>query len=128
MTNANITTKNTMTQAAALRFLIDHASAETPAEVIAAAEKLYLAKTKKYDRPRTISKEARENMEIAPMFLELIAANPDELINTLWLNKYCDDPRVRTPQKARAVVDVLIKEGSVVKYSVKNKTYYKLAD
>lgn len=127
MANVTTTTKTTMTQAAALRYLIDHANDQTPAEVIAAAEALYAAKTKKYDRKKTISKEARENMELAPSFLEMIAANPDELINTVWLNDHCNDPRVRTPQKARAVVEVLIKNGEVVKYSEKNKTYYKVA-
>ena len=116
-----------ITQAQALRHLIDNAADTTPAEVIAAAEALYTAKTKKYDRPKTMSKEARENAEIAPMVLDLIMSNPDELINTVWLNEHCNDPRVRTPQKARAVVDVLIKDGSVVKYSEKNKTYYKVA-
>lgn len=119
--------KNTITQAQALRHLIDHASADTPQEVITAAESLYTAKTKKYDRPKTMSKEARENAELAPMFFEMISNNPDELINTVWLNEHCNDPRVRTPQKARAVVDVLLKNGSVVKYSEKNKTYYKVA-
>lgn len=128
MTNNTTTTKATMTQAQALRYLLDHANADTPAEVIEAAEKLYTAKTKVYKRAKTISKEARENMELAPMFFELIASNPDELINTVWLNEHCNDPRVRTPQKARAVVDVLLKDGSVVKYFEKNKTYYKIAE
>lgn len=116
-----------ITQAQALRHLIDNAAQDTPAEVITAAEALYTAKTKKYARPKGMSKEARENAEIAPMFLDLIMSHPDELINTVWLNDHCDDPRVRTPQKARAVVDVLIKDGAVVKYSEKNKTYYKVA-
>lgn len=123
MTNA----KNTVTQAAAIRFLIDHADKNTPAEVIAAAEKLYTAKTKKRAYTKTESKAARENKELAVAMLELIAANPDELINTVWLNDHMNDPRVRTPQKARAVVNVLIESGDVVKYTDKKKTYYKLA-
>lgn len=118
-------TKATMTQAQAIRYLIDNASAETPADVITAAEALYKAKTKKYDRPKTMSKEARENAEIAETFYYLILSNPNELINTVWLNNHCDDPRVRTPQKARAIVTVLINDGRVVKYTEKNKTYYK---
>lgn len=116
-----------ITQVQALRHLIDNAPANTPAEIIEAAEKLYTAKTKKYDRVKTESKASRENKELAPMFLELIASNPDELINTVWLNEHCNDPRVRTPQKARAIVNVLIEDGSVVKYTEKKKTYYKIA-
>lgn len=118
-------TKANVTQAQAIRYLIDNASAETPADIIAAAEALYKAKTKKYDRPKTVSKEARENAEIAESFYEMIVSNPDELINTVWLNDHCDDARVRSPQKARAVVTVLINDGRVVRYTEKNKTYYK---
>lgn len=122
---ANI--KTTMTQAAAIRYLIDHASPETPADVIAAAEKLYAAKTKKYERPAGVkSKERLANESIVPEFVELIASNPDEMVNATWLNAHCSNPAVRSPQKARVIADIAIEQGLIEKYQDKGRTYYRL--
>lgn len=120
-------TKNTMTQAAAIRYLIDHAGPETPADVIAAAEKLYTAKTKKYERPAGVkSKERLANESIVPEFVDLIASNPDEMVNATWLNAHCANPAVRSPQKARVIADIAIEMGLVEKYQDRGRTYYRL--
>lgn len=121
------TTKNTTTQAAAIRYLIDHAAPETPAEVIAAAEKLYAAKTKKYERPTGVkSKERRLNESIVPEFVELISSNPNEMINATWLNAHSSNANVRSPQKARVIAELAIEQGLIEKYQDKGRTYYRL--
>lgn len=123
MTNNNTTT---MTQAAALRFLIDHA-VDAPSEVIEAAEKLYTAKTKKYDRPKIESKTARMNAAIVPLVVELVANHPDDLVNATFINDNLDHPEVRSPQKARHLADLAIANGDLVKYTHKGRVYYKVA-
>lgn len=126
MTNATTTTNATMTQATALRWLIDHAT-DAPAEVIEAAERLYTAKTKVYDRVKTVSKERLENEKLVPVMVELIETAPEgELVNTKYLATVCNDPAVRSPQKARAIVDIAIERGIVEKYQEKGRTYYRL--
>lgn len=119
-------TKNTITQASALRWLIDNA-VNAPADVIEAAERLYTAKTKRYERPATVSKERRINEAIMPELVELIRNNPDEMINATWLNDHCNNPEVRSPQKARAIIELAIEAGNVTKYQFKGRTYYKMA-
>lgn len=120
--------KNTMTQAMALRWLIDNAE-NAPVEVIEAAEKLYTAKTKVYERTATVSKERRENEAMVPAMVELIAKGCDnnELVNSKWLCDHFNNAAVRSPQKARAVVDIAIQNGLVEKYQEKGRTYYKVA-
>lgn len=128
MTTMNTTNATaTMTQANALRWLIDHAT-DAPVEVIEAAEKLYTAKTKVYDRVKTVSKERRENEMLVDEFVALIenGCNAGELVNTKYLATVCNNPAVRSPQKARAVVDIAIDRGLVEKYTEKGRTYYKL--
>lgn len=120
-----MTNTNAMTQAAALRYLIDHASIDTPVEVFAAAEKLYTAKTKKYDRPKGISKERRANEALVPAIVELITNNPDEMVNATWINDHFDHVDVRSPQKARVIVEMAIEKGLVEKYQHKGRTYYR---
>lgn len=126
MANNTTTTRNTTTQAAALRWLIDHA-VNAPVDVIEAAERLYTAKTKRYERPATVSKERRINEAIMPELVDLIRNNPDELINATWLNDHCNNPEVRSPQKARAIIELAIQAGTVVKYQYKGRTYYRMA-
>lgn len=120
--------KNVMTQAAALRWYIDN-TIDAPVEVKEAAEKLYAAKTKVYDRAKTVSKERRENESLVPAMIELITKGNDagELVNTKWLADNFNHPAVRSPQKARAIVDIAINEGIVEKYQEKGRTYYKAA-
>lgn len=120
MTNNNTTT---MTQAAALRWLIDNAN-NAPAEVVEAAEKLYTAKTKKYDRTKTESKAARLNATLMPIVVELIENNPNTLINATWLNDHINHAEVRSPQKARYLADMAIKNGLIEKYTYKGRVYY----
>lgn len=117
-----------MTQAAALRFLIDNAPACTPAEVITAAEKLYTAKTKKYDRPKTASKERRANEALVPAVVELIKNAPDGvMVNATYINDHLNDVNVRSAQKARVIAEIAIEMGLIKKESVKNRTYYVMA-
>lgn len=121
------TIKNTTTQAAAIRYLIDHASENTPADVIEAAEKLYTAKMKKYPRHTNVkSKERRANEEAVNEFIELMKANPEEMINATWLNANSINPDVRSPQKARVIIDIAIEQGIAEKYTDKGRTYYRL--
>ena len=119
-------TTTTMTQAAALRWLIDNA-VDAPAEVITKAEELYVAKTKKYDRPKVASKERIANEALVPMVIDLMKANPDDLINATWLNDHINHVDVRSPQKARAIAELAIEKGLVEKFTEKGRTYYKLA-
>lgn len=120
--------KNTTTQAAALRWLIDNA-VDAPENVIEAAEKLYTAKTKKYDRPKTVSKERRANEKLVPVFVEMMKNAPEgELINATWLNDHCDDFDVRSPQKARVIAEIAIENGMVEKYTHKGRTYYRVVE
>lgn len=121
-------TKNTVTQAAAIRFLIDNAPANTPAEVLESAEKLYIAKTKKYDRPKTISKERRLNESLVEPIVELIKENPGEMINATWINANFNHPEVRSPQKARVIAELAIEAGMLEKYQEKGRTYYKVTE
>ena len=118
----------TLTQAAALRWLIDNA-VDAPTEVMEAAEKLYTAKTKKYDRPKTISKERMANEKLVPMFVEMMTNAPsDELINATWLNDHCDSFDVRSPQKARVIAEIAIEQGLIEKYTHKGRTYYRVVE
>ena len=118
----------TMTQAQALRHLIDNAPAGTPAEIIAKAEELYTSKTKKYDRPATISKERRVNESLVAPMMEVIASAPaDELINATWINNNFNHVEVRSPQKARVIAEIAIEQGLLEKYTHKGRTYYKVA-
>lgn len=121
-------TKNTMTQAQAIRFLIDNAPENTPFEVIEAAEKLYTAKTKKYDRPKTVSKERRMNETLVEPIVELIKQNPDEMVNATWINANFNHPEVRSPQKARVIAEIAIERGLLEKYQEKGRTYYKVTE
>lgn len=122
-----MTKTNVLTQAQALRHLIDNAPENTPVEVIEAAEKLYTAKTKKYDRPKTASKERLMNEKLVAPVVELIKANPDEMINATWVNDHFNDVNVRSPQKARVIVEMAIEAGLVEKYTEKGRTYYRAA-
>ena len=117
----------TMTQAQALRHLIDNAPANTPTEVIEVAEKLYTAKTKKYDRPKTMSKAMRENLALVDSVVDLVTANSDELVNATFISNHLDRPEVRSAQKARVIADIAIDQGKLVKYDYKGRTYYKAA-
>ena len=121
-------TKNTMTQAQALNFAIENFGAQMPADVLAKLNELYASKTKKYDRPATKSKERMMNESLVPAIVELIANAPeDELVNATWLNDHFDHFEVRSPQKARAIVEIAINDGLVEKYSQKGRTYYRVA-
>lgn len=119
----------TMTQAQALRHLIDNAPENTPKEVIEVAEKLYTSKTKKYARPTGVkSKERRLNESLVAPMVELITANPDELINATWLNDNFDNAEVRSPQKARVIAEIAIEQGLLEKYTEKGRTYYRVTE
>ena len=123
MTNNNIT----MTQAAALRWLIDH-SVNAPEDVITKAEELYTSKTKKYDRPKTMSKERMANERLVAPIVELVKNAPeDELVNATWLNNNFDHVDVRSPQKARVIAEIAIEQGLLEKYTHKGRTYYRVA-
>lgn len=118
----------TMTQAAALRWLIDN-SVNAPQDVIEAAEKLYTAKTKKYDRPRTVSKERRVNESLVEPVVELIKTAPEgEMVNATWINANFSNPEVRSPQKARVIAEIAIEQGLLEKYTEKGRTYYRVVD
>lgn len=125
-TTATTTTRaNTMTQAQALRYLIDHAPAETPSEVLASAEKLYTAKTKVYARPTGAkSKERKANEALVPALISLIKDNPGELINATFINNNLDNVAVRSPQKARVIADIAIEQGLLEKFNHKGRVYY----
>lgn len=118
-----------ITQAQALRHLIDNAPENTPAEVIAKAEELYTAKTKKYDRPKVASKERRANEALVTPILELIKSAPEgELINATWINANFDHVDVRSPQKARVIAEIAIERGLLEKYNEKGRTYYRVVE
>lgn len=118
--------KNTTTQAAALRFLIDNAPEGTPEDIIVKAEELYTAKTKKYDRPKTVSKERRVNESLVAPMMEIIENAPeDELINATWINDHFNSVEVRSPQKARVIAEIAIEKGLLEKYTHKGRTYYR---
>lgn len=120
----NTTTKNTTTQAQALRWLIDN-SVNAPQDVLEAAEKLYTAKTKKYERgAKTETKEQRMNKALFPQIVELIANNPNELINATWIKDHFDNVEVRSPQKARVLADMAIANGDLEKFTYKGRVYY----
>lgn len=122
------TTANTMTQAAALRWLIDNA-VNAPEDVITAAEKLYTAKTKKYDRTRTVSKERMINENLVGPVVDLIKSAPEgEMINATWINANFSDANVRSPQKARVIAEIAIEQGLLEKYTEKGRTYYRVVD
>ena len=121
--------KNTMTQAQALAYLIEHADANTPVDVMEKARELYAAKTKKYDRPRTISKERRANEALVPAIVELVKSAPaDELVNATWLNNNFDHVDVRSPQKARVIAEIAIERGELEKFTHKGRTYYRVVE
>ena len=118
--------KNALTQAQALAFLIEHAPANTPADVLFKARELYAAKTKKYDRPRTISKERRANEALVPAVVELVKSAVDGcLVNATWINDHFDHVDVRSPQKARVIAEIAIEQGLLEKYTYKGRTYYR---
>lgn len=118
-----------MTQAAALAYLIEHAPEGTPADVMAKARELYAAKIKKYDRPRTISKERRANEALVPAVVELVKSAPaDELINATWINDHFDHVDVRSPQKARVIAEIAIERGELEKFTHKGRTYYRVCE
>lgn len=120
------TTNNTMTQAQALAYLIEHADANTPADVMEKARELYAAKTKKYDRPRTVSKERRANEALVPAVVELVkSADDGELVNATWINDHFDHVDVRSPQKARVIAEIAIERGELEKFTHKGRTYYR---
>lgn len=119
-------TKNTLTQAQALAYLIEHADANTPADVMAKARELYAAKVKKYDRPRTISKERRANEALVPAVVALVkSADDGELVNATWINDHFDHVDVRSPQKARVIAEIAIERGELEKFTHKGRTYYR---
>ena len=111
------------TQAQALRWLIDN-STNAPADVIEAAERLYTAKTKRYNRPKVASKAARENAALVPVVVALVENAGDELVNATFISNHIDRPEVRSAQKARAIADMAISNGDLVKYTYKGRTYY----
>lgn len=117
-------TKNTTTQAAALRWLIDNAPAGTPEDVMTAAENLYTAKTKKYDRPRTESKAARLNATLVDPVVALVGAHPEELVNATFIRDNLNHFEVRSAQKARVIADMAIAEGKLDKYTKGGRVYY----
>ena len=118
--------QNTLTQAAALRHLIDNAPEGTPEDVIIKAEELYTAKTKKYDRPKTVSKERRVNESLVTPMMNIIKDAPeDELINATWINDHFNNVEVRSPQKARVIAEIAIEKGLLEKYTHKGRTYYR---
>lgn len=124
---ANNTTTTTMTQAAALRWLIDNA-VNAPEDVMVKAEELYTSKTKKYDRPKTISKERMMNEKLVAPVVELVKSAPEgELVNATWINANFDHVDVRSPQKARVIAEIAIEQGLLEKYTHKGRTYYKVA-
>ena len=124
---ANNTT-TTMTQAAALRWLIDNA-VNTPEDVMVKAEELYTSKTKKYDRPKTISKERMMNEKLVAPVVELVKNAPEgELVNATWINANFDHVDVRSPQKARVIAEIAIEQGLLEKYTHKGRTYYRVVE
>ena len=121
-------TNNTLTQAAALRWLIDNAQ-DAPQDVISKAEELYTSKTKKYDRPKTVSKERRMNETLVVPVVDLMKNAPaDELINATWINDHFDHVEVRSPQKARVIAEIAIEKGLIEKYTHKGRTYYRVVE
>lgn len=117
--------KTTMTQAQALAWLIDNA-VNAPEDVMTKARELYAAKTKKYDRPKTVSKERRVNESLVAPMMEIIENAPeDELINATWINDHFDNVEVRSPQKARVIAEIAIENGLLEKYTHKGRTYYR---
>lgn len=121
MTN---TTTNTTTQATAIRWLIDNAPATTPVEVIEAAEKLYTAKTKKYDRVKTESKAARLNATLVPMVVELVENHPEDLVNSTFIKNHINHPEVRSAQKVNAIAKMAIEQGLLERYKKGGRVYY----
>ena len=120
--------KTNMTQAAALRWLIDNA-VDAPTDVITKAEELYTSKTKKYDRPKTVSKERMMNEKLVDPVVELVANAPaDELVNATWINNNFDHVDVRSPQKARVIAEIAIEQGKMEKFTHKGRTYYRVTE
>lgn len=117
--------KNTTTQAQALAYVIEHFGADIPEDILAKLNELYTAKTKKYDRPKVASKERRLNESLVPQVVELIKGAGQELVNATWVNANFDNPEVRSPQKARVIVELAIEQGLVEKYQEKGRTYYR---
>ena len=119
-------TNTTYTQVSALAFAIENLGDAMPAEVLAKLNELYTAKTKKYDRPRTVSKERRANEALVPAVVELIKSAPaDELVNATWINNNFNHVDVRSPQKARVIAEIAIERGLIEKYTHKGRTYYR---
>lgn len=114
----------TMTQAQAIRYLIDNA-VDAPTDVIEAAEKLYAAKTKKYDRPNVPTKAQRENMSLIDPLVEFVAAHPDDMVNTIFIKEYFNHPAVRSTQKAASLANMAVKQGKLEKYTEKNRVYFR---
>ena len=120
----NNTNATVMTQATALRWLIDNA-ANAPVEVIEAAEKLYTAKTKKYDREKTVSKTQRLNESLVPVVVEFVATHPDEMVNATFVKDNLDNVEIRSAQKVVAIANMAIAQGLLEKYAHKGRTYYR---
>ena len=119
---------NTFTQASALAFAIENFGAQMPEDVLVKLNELYTAKTKKYDRPKTVSKERRINESLVAPMMEIIENAPEgELINATWINANFDNVEVRSPQKARVIAEIAIEQGLLEKYTHKGRTYYKVA-
>lgn len=118
--------ENKMTQAQAIRWLIDNA-VNAPADVIEAAEKVYTAKTKTYPRAKVASKERRINEGLVPVMVELVA-NAPEPVGAKWLAEHCDAPEVRSSQKVVAIMNIALEQGLVAKTIVKNRTCYTIPE
>lgn len=129
MTNTiNTTAEVKMTQAAALRWLIDHA-VDCPEDVREAAEKLYTAKTKKYNTTKTVSKARRENEVLADEVEKYLFDNQaNDRINSAYLAGEYGVGKITTPQKANAVMAILIERGTAEKFTVKGRTYYRITE
>lgn len=120
---------NTFTQASALAFAIENFGAQMPEDVLAKLNELYAAKTKKYDRPRTISKERRANEALVPAVVDLVKNAPEgELVNATWINANFDHVDVRSPQKARVIAEIAIERGELEKFTHKGRTYYRVCE
>lgn len=124
MTNNNTTT---MTQAAALEWLIAHAPEGTPEDVMTKANELYTAKTKKYDRPKTESPTAKKNRALIDPVVAFVANYPNDLVNATFIAANMNHPEITSPQKARIIADMAIAEGKLEKYIEGKRPYYKVA-
>ena len=118
---------NTTTQVQALAWLIENAPANTPADVMEKAQALYTSKTKKYDRPKTESVATRKNRALIEPVVAFVAEHPEDKFNSTFISMFMNHPEIRTPQKARVIADLAIKEGLLEKVTEKRNVYYKVA-